>query len=150
MDQDAILNTKDASTQATLCWMGTQLPKKWGTAAAPHFWAHVYGGQTAVWIKIPRVTEVRPVGGLPQVAPPSSHRNDSPPQFSPMHVCCGQKTVWIKMPLGTEVGLGPGDIVLDGDTACPQKRRSPPPPPQFSADVCCGPTDGWIKMPLAT
>ena len=21
---------------------------------------------------------------------------------------------WIKMPLGTEVGLGPGDIVLDG------------------------------------
>jgi len=22
---------------------------------------------------------------------------------------------WIKMPLGTEVGLGPGDIVLDGD-----------------------------------
>jgi len=28
---------------------------------------------------------------------------------------CGQMAEWIKMPLGTEVGLGPGDIVLDGD-----------------------------------
>jgi len=45
------------------------------------------------------------------------------------------------MPLGTEVGLGPGDIVLDGD---------PAPPPQFSAHVYCGQTAGWIKMPLGT
>jgi len=49
------------------------------------------------------------------------------------------------MPLGTEVGLGPGDIVLDGD---------PAPPPlkvhslQFSAHVRCGQTAGWTKMPL--
>jgi len=29
---------------------------------------------------------------------------------------------WIKMPLGMEVGLGPGDMVLDGDPASlPQK-----------------------------
>ena len=28
------------------------------------------------------------------------------------------------MPLGTEVGLGPGDIVLDGDLASPQKGQS--------------------------
>jgi len=27
----------------------------------------------------------------------------------------------INMPFGTEVGLCPGDIVLDGDTGCPQK-----------------------------
>jgi len=26
---------------------------------------------------------------------------------------------WINMPLGTEVSLGPGDFVLDGDTASP-------------------------------
>jgi len=49
------------------------------------------------------------------------------------------------MKLGMEVGLGPGHIVLDGDSA-------PPPPkghsPQFSAHVCCGQTVGWIKMPL--
>jgi len=43
------------------------------------------------------------------------------------------------MPLGTEVGLGPGDVVLDGD---------PAPPPQFSAHVCCGQTAGRIKMAL--
>jgi len=29
------------------------------------------------------------------------------------------------MPLGTEVVLGPGDILLDGDTA-PPKREQPP------------------------
>jgi len=33
------------------------------------------------------------------------------------------------MPLGTEVDLGPGHIVLDGDSAClPQKGHSPPQP----------------------
>jgi len=34
---------------------------------------------------------------------------------------------WIKKPLGTEVGLGPGDIVLDGDRAPPQKGAQQPP-----------------------
>ena len=29
------------------------------------------------------------------------------------------------MPLGTEVGLGPGDIVLDGDPALPEKGTAP-------------------------
>jgi len=29
-------------------------------------------------------------------------------------VYCGQTVGWIKMQLGMEVGLGPGDIVLDG------------------------------------
>jgi len=48
------------------------------------------------------------------------------------------------MPLGTEVGLGPGDIVLDGDPA-PVKRGTAP---HFSAHVYCGPSAGWIKMPL--
>ena len=30
------------------------------------------------------------------------------------------------MPLGTDVGLGPGDIVLDGEPAPPRKRGTPP------------------------
>jgi len=48
---------------------------------------------------------------------------------------------WIKMKLGMEVGLGPGHIVLDADTASPlQKGHNP----QVSAHVYCG----WIKMPL--
>jgi len=37
-------------------------------------------------------------------------------------VCCGQAAGWIKMPFGAEVGLGPGDIVLDGGSASPTER----------------------------
>ena len=51
------------------------------------------------------------------------------------------------MPLGTEVGLGPGDIVLDGGPSSPLKRAQPC---HFLADDYCGQTAGWIKMPLGT
>ena len=57
----------------------------------------------------------------------SLNRHSPHPQFS-AHVCCGETARWIKMPLGItkwhlnpssqvgmEVGLGPGDVVLDGD-----------------------------------
>ena len=44
------------------------------------------------------------------------------------HVRCGQAAGWIKMPLGTEVGLGPGDIVLNGDPALLLKREHSSPP----------------------
>jgi len=37
---------------------------------------------------------------------------------------------WIKMPLGMDVGLGPGDFVLDGDTA-PLPKKAAEPPSQF-------------------
>jgi len=44
-----------------------------------------------------------------------------------------------------QIGLGPGHIVLDGDTAPrPPKGHSP----QFSAHVYCDQTAGWIKMAL--
>jgi len=36
------------------------------------------------------------------------------------------------MPLGTQVGLGPGDIVLDGDSAPPRKGAAVP---HFSVHV---------------
>jgi len=48
------------------------------------------------------------------------------------------------MKLGVEVGLSPGHIVSDGDSAPLPQRHSP----QFSAYVCCGQTAGWIKMPI--
>ena len=35
---------------------------------------------------------------------------------------------WIRIPLGTEVDVGPGDIVLDGDTALARKGAQQPPP----------------------
>jgi len=40
-------------------------------------------------------------------------------------VYCGQTVGWIKMKLGMEVGLGAGQIVLDGDPA-PPKGAQPP------------------------
>jgi len=40
------------------------------------------------------------------------------------------------MPLSTEVGLGPGDIVLDGDPAYPTERDTAG--PYFSDHVYCG------------
>jgi len=53
-------------------------------------------------------------------------------------VYCGQTVGRIKMSLGTEVGLGPGDIVLNGDPAPPQKGTQQL--PHFSAHVYCGQT----------
>jgi len=50
------------------------------------------------------------------------------------HAYCDQTAGWIKMPLGMEVGLGPSDIVLDGDPA-PRKRCAAAP---FSAHVYYG------------
>jgi len=50
--------------------------------------------------------------------------------------------------IGTKVGLGPGEIALDGNPAPlpPKKGHSS----QFSAHVHCGQMAGWIKMPLGT
>ena len=52
------------------------------------------------------------------------------------------------MPFGTELGLGPDDIVLQGDLApLPKKGGRPQSLPNF--DPCyCGQTAGCIKMPL--
>ena len=43
-----------------------------------------------------------------------------PVSLSVTLVYCGQTVGWIKMKLGTVVGLGPGHILLDGDSAPPQ------------------------------
>jgi len=52
--------------------------------------------------------------GDPAPPPPKGHSL----LFS-AHICCGQMAEWIKMSLGRKVGLGLGDIVLDGDPAPP-------------------------------
>ena len=52
------------------------------------------------------------------------------------------------MGLGTEVGLGPDDIVLDGDVAPPPQIGGAEPPSQFSAHVYCSQTAGWMKVAL--
>jgi len=42
-------------------------------------------------------------------------------------VYCGQTVGWIRMPHGIEVGLGPGEIVLDKDSAPPTERGTASP-----------------------
>jgi len=74
-------------------------------------------------------------GGRPRPRPHCVRWGPLLPQkgYSPQfltHVSCGQTAVWIKMSLGMEVGLGPGDMVLDGNPA-PQKRGHSSPPPLF-------------------
>jgi len=49
---------------------------------------------------------------------------------------------------GMEVGLGPGDVVFDGDPAPPPLKGHSP--TQFLAHVYCGQTAGWMKTPLGT
>ena len=63
------------------------------------------------------------------------------PNFRP--VCCGQTAGWIKMSLGAEVGLGPGDILLDGDPAIPPQKRGTAPPPHISTHVYRDQTAGY-------
>ena len=51
------------------------------------------------------------------------------------------------MALGMEVGLGPSQIVLDGDPApLPKKGHSPP----IFCPFYCGQMVGCIKTPLGT
>jgi len=51
------------------------------------------------------------------------------------------------MPFGTEEGVGPGHIVLDGDSAPPKKAAQPPP---IFSHVCWDQTTGWMKVALGT
>jgi len=63
---------------------------------------------------------------------PSSAKRGHSPHLS-AYVCCGQTAAWIKVSRGKKVVLGPGHIVLNGDSApLPQKVNSPL---QFSALV---------------
>jgi len=67
---------------------------------------------------------------------PPTERCTAAPTFQPMY--CGQMAGWTRIPLGTEVGLGPGDTVLDWDSAPPPPKGAQKPPSHFLADVCCG------------
>jgi len=55
---------------------------------------------------------------------------------------------WIKMSLSMEVCLGPGQIVLHGDSS-PSKGAQQP-LLHFFGHVHCGQTAGWIKIPFGT
>jgi len=65
-------------------------------------------------------------------------------------VHCGQTVGRIKMKLGTQVGLGPGHIVLDGDSAPPSpKGHSPHPifgPYLLRPNGCMDQDATWYRM----
>ena len=67
-------------------------------------------------------------------------RGTAPPIFA--HVRCGQTAGCIKMRLGTEVGVGPGDIVLDGNPAPHPKKGAQP--PIFGPCLLC--PNGWMDQ----
>jgi len=79
-------------------------------------WPNGWMDQVATWY-----------GGRPQPRPhcfrwgPSSPKSGTAVHQFSAHVYCSQTAEWIRIPLGTEVGLGPGDIVLNGDSAPPRK-----------------------------
>ena len=97
---------------------GAELPIFGPSLLWPNGWmgqnATRYGGR-------PRL---RPHCGRWGLSSPKMGGYSPHPQFS-TNVYIGQTAGWIKMPLSTEVGLGPGDIVLDGDPAT-QKMLRPP------------------------
>ena len=49
------------------------------------------------------------------------------------------------MKLGVQVGIGPCQIVLDGDPAPPPQMYTAP---QCSVHICCGQMAAWIKVSL--
>jgi len=60
------------------------------------------------------------------------------------HVCCNQMAAGIKMPAGMKIGLGPDDIVLDGDPAPPSTKRWQSSFPNFGR--CLLWPNGWMDQ----
>jgi len=70
---------------------------------------------------------------------PPPKKKEAHPQFT-AHVYYSQMARWIKMPIGRQVGLGPSDIVLDGDPAPPNGAQ----PPIFSPRPLR--PNGWMLL----
>jgi len=69
------------------------------------------------------------VDGDPAPTPQKGYRA---PKFS-AHLYCVQAAGWIKMALGMEMGLGPGHIVLDGDSSSHPPKGGGAPFPVFGS-----------------
>ena len=102
---------------------GDTTPPKRGTTH-PHFSAHVYCGQTAGWIKMPRGVEVGLGPGhivLDGDPAPAKKWHSTHLTFWPMSTVA-RRLDGSRGPHSTEVDLGPGHIVLVGDPATPTRR----------------------------
>jgi len=103
--------------------------------AEPHqFSAHVYCGQTAAWITMPRGMEVglglRDIVFDMDPAAPRKKGTSTLTQFL-ANVYCGEMAGWIKTPLGSKENLDAGHIVLDGVLAPAKGAQRPSRPLSF-------------------
>jgi len=95
----------------------------------PEFLAHVYCGQTAVWVKMALGTMVGLGSGHIVLGDPAplTKKGAEPPIFGPFLLWPnGWIHPEIQMPLGMEIGLRRGDFVLDWDSAALPKRGGAP------------------------
>ena len=102
--------------------VGAHLPNFRPILLWPNGWMH----QGATWYG----GRPQPMGLCVRSGPSPPTEKGESPQFS-ADVYCGQTAAWTKMSLGTEVGLGPDDIVLDGDPAPPPEKEVGAPSPIF-------------------
>jgi len=130
MDQDATWYGDTPRPRQHCVRWGPSSPQR---STAPKFWPMSAVAKTAGWIKMPLGTEIYLSSGyivfnddLLCLQIPPQKGTQEPPHLS-AHIYCDQTAGWIKTPLGTEVGLSPGQIVLDGDSASPPRKgyRSP-------------------------
>ena len=114
---------------------------RWGPSSTKRgtalpFSAHVRCGQTAGWTKMPFGKDVgRGPGHTVLNREPAPQRKGGSPQFRPMSVVAKRLDGSRCHLVCRYARVGPGDTVLDGDSAPPKGHNSP-----FSAYVCCGQT----------
>jgi len=101
--------------QFALCYRTVALSVCLSVCDVGAFWPIGWMDEDETW----RAGRPRPWPYRGKWGPSSPEGVRTAPNFS-SHVCCSQTARWIKMSLGTEVGLGSGDIVLDGDPAFPK------------------------------
>ena len=135
MDQDATwYGGRTRPRRLCVRWGPSSPSPKRKRNRPPQFSAHVHCGQTAGWIKMALGIEMALIQAtlcwIGTQLLSSNTEAEPPPQFS-AHFYCGQTAGCIKMPLCMEVGLGPDDIVLDGDQAPPPRKRGGAPSPNF-------------------
>ena len=110
--------------QATLCYMGTQLPSLKRGQSPSQFSAHVYCGQAAGWIKMTLGMEMGCGPGHIVLDGDTEERAQQPPLCDP---CLLWPNGWMHQDATSYGGRPhPGHVVLDRDQLPLKKGAHPP------------------------